>query len=42
MRPGQAPGAAEGNLRWSVGDVMLYLRGEPSQDVLRSLQRRVR
>jgi hypothetical protein len=42
MRTGQAPGAAEGNLRWSVGDVMLYLRGEPGPDVLRSLQRRVR
>jgi anti-sigma factor RsiW len=42
MRTGQAPGAAEGNLRWSVGDVMLYLRGEPGPEVLRSLQRRVR
>lgn len=42
MRTGQAPGAAEGNLRWSVGDVMLYLRGEPGPDVLRNLQRRVR
>jgi anti-sigma factor RsiW len=42
MRSGQAPGTAEGNLRWSVGDVMLYLRGEPGPDVLRSLQRRVR
>jgi hypothetical protein len=42
MRTGQAPGSAEGNLRWSVGDVMLYLRGEPGQDVLRNLQRRVR
>jgi hypothetical protein len=31
-----------GNLRWTVGEVMLYLRGEPSPDVLRSLQRRVR
>jgi hypothetical protein len=42
MRAGQAPGATEGNLRWSVGDVMLYLRGEPGPDVLRNLQRRVR
>jgi hypothetical protein len=42
MRTGQAPGAAEGSLRWSIGDVMLYLRGEPGPDVLRSLQRRVR
>jgi hypothetical protein len=42
MRTGQAPGAPEGNLRWSVGDVMLYLRGEPGPDVLRNLQRRVR
>jgi anti-sigma factor RsiW len=42
LRTGQAPSAAEGSLRWSVGDVMLYLRGEPGPDVLRSLQRRVR
>lgn len=42
LRTGQAPGAAEGSLRWSIGDVMLYLRGEPGPDVLRSLQRRVR
>ena len=42
LRPGQAPGATEGNLRWSVGDVMLYLRGEPGPEVLRNLQRRVR
>jgi hypothetical protein len=42
MRTGQAPGAAAGNLRWTIGDVMLYLRGEPSPEVLRSLQRRVR
>jgi putative zinc finger protein len=41
-RAGQAPGAAAGNLRWVTGDVMLYLRGEPSPDVLRSLQGRVR
>ena len=42
LRTGQAPSAAEGSLRWSVGDVMLYLRGEPGPDLLRSLQRRVR
>ncbi|MEA2714786.1 MAG: hypothetical protein QOK27_2747 [Gemmatimonadales bacterium] len=42
LRTGQAPSAAEGSLRWSVGDVMLYLRGELGTDVLRSLQRRVR
>jgi putative zinc finger protein len=42
LRTGQAPGAAAGNLRWTQGDVMLYLHGEPSADVLRSLQRRVR
>jgi chemotaxis protein histidine kinase CheA len=42
MRAGQAPAAAEGGLRWAVDDVMLYLRGEPGPDVLRSLQRRVR
>jgi len=37
-----APGATSGNLRWVIGDVMLYLRGEPTQDVLRTLQARVR
>ena len=42
MRTGQAPGAAGGNLRWALGDVMLYLHGEPGTDVLRNLQRRVR
>jgi hypothetical protein len=42
LRTGQAPGAASGNLRWILGDVMLYLHGEPGNDVLRSLQRRVR
>jgi hypothetical protein len=42
LRTGQAPGAANGNLRWILGDVMLYLHGEPGQDVLRNLQRRVR
>ena len=41
-RAGQTPGGATGNLRWVTGDVMLYLRGEPSPDVLRSLQARVR
>jgi hypothetical protein len=42
LRTGQAPGAASGNLRWILGDVMLYLHGEPGTDVLRNLQRRVR
>ena len=42
LRTGQAPGAASGNLRWTRGDVMLYLHGEPSGDALRALQRRVR
>ena len=42
LRTGQAPGAANGNLRWIQGDVMLYLHGEPGSDVLRNLQRRVR
>ena len=42
MSTSQALGTAEGSLRWSIGDVMLYLRGEPGPDVLRSLQRRVR
>ncbi len=42
MRTGQAPGAPGGNLRWALGDVMLYLHGEPGSDVLRNLQRRVR
>jgi hypothetical protein len=37
-----APAAANGSLRWTEGDVLLYLRGEPSADVLRSLQQRVR
>jgi Putative zinc-finger len=39
---GQAPSGPNGSLRWSIGDVMLYLRGEPPPDVLRSLQARVR
>jgi anti-sigma factor RsiW len=42
LRTGQAPGAAAGNLRWALGDVMLYLHGDPGPDLLRSLQRRVR
>jgi anti-sigma factor RsiW len=42
LRTGQAPGAAAGSLRWTQGDVMLYLHGEPGPDVLRNLQRRVR
>jgi hypothetical protein len=42
MRSGQASGAAAGTLRWALGDVMLYLHGEPGADVLRGLQRRVR
>ncbi|HEX7337863.1 MAG TPA: hypothetical protein VF252_11720, partial [Gemmatimonadales bacterium] len=42
LRAGQAPGAASGSLRWTLGDVMLYLHGEPGPDVLSSLQRRVR
>ncbi|HYF39710.1 MAG TPA: zf-HC2 domain-containing protein [Gemmatimonadales bacterium] len=37
-----APGSAAGSLRWAIGDVLLYLRGEPSAEVLRSLQARVR
>jgi hypothetical protein len=36
----QAP--SSGSLRWAIGDVILYLRGEPSAEVLRSLQARVR
>ena len=42
LRTGQAPGAPSGSLRWILGDVMLYLHGEPDNDVLRNLQRRVR
>lgn len=42
MRTGQAPGAPAGSLRWTLGDVMLYLHGDPSTEVLRGLQRRVR
>jgi hypothetical protein len=42
LRTGQAPGAPSGALRWTLGDVMLYLHGDAPADVLRSLQRRVR
>ena len=42
VEAGQAPTIPSGSLRWTIGDVMLYLRGEPGQDVLRSLQARVR
>jgi len=42
MRTGQAPGSAAGNLRWALGDVMLYLHGDANGEVLRGLQRRVR
>jgi hypothetical protein len=42
VESGQAPVGAAGSLRWTIGDVMLYLRGEPSAAVLRSLQARVR
>ena len=39
---GQTPSLPAGSLRWTIGDVMLYLRGEPGPDVLRNLQARVR
>ena len=42
MASGQALSAPAGSLRWAIGDVMLYLRGEPSPDVLKSLQARER
>ena len=42
MASGQALTTPAGSLRWTIGDVMLYLRGEPSPDVLKSLQARVR
>jgi anti-sigma factor RsiW len=42
IEAGQAPPNAAGSLRWAIGNVMLYLRGEPSAEVLRSLQARVR
>jgi len=41
MQPGQAA-PASGSLRWAVGDILLYLHGEPGADVLRNLQPRVR
>jgi hypothetical protein len=41
LQSGQAP-VLSGSLRWTIGDVMLYLRGEPSPEALRSLQARVR
>ncbi|MDQ5841229.1 MAG: zf-HC2 domain-containing protein [Chloroflexota bacterium] len=37
LRTGQAPGAAAGNLRWALGDVMLYLHGEAGAEMLRGL-----
>jgi anti-sigma factor RsiW len=42
MDSGEAPAAAAGNLRWAIGDVLLYLRGEPGPEVLQSLRERVR
>jgi len=42
MASGQTLSTPAGSLRWTIGDVMLYLRGEPSPEVLRSLQARVR
>jgi hypothetical protein len=39
---GEGAGASSGSLRWTIGDVLLYLRGEPGADVLRGLQQRVR
>jgi anti-sigma factor RsiW len=39
--PPSAP-SPSGSLRWTIGDVMLYLRGDVSTDVLRGLQARVR
>jgi hypothetical protein len=42
MASPQPPVTPAGSLRWTIGDVMLYLRGEPSPEVLRSLQARVR
>jgi anti-sigma factor RsiW len=42
MDAGDAPAAPPGSLRWAMGDVMLYLRGEPNPEVLRSLRARVR
>jgi anti-sigma factor RsiW len=34
--------SSPGSLRWTIGDVMLYLRGDVSTEILRSLQARVR
>jgi hypothetical protein len=42
MDAGAGSASAAGSLRWAIGDVLLYLRGEPSAEVLRSLQARVR
>jgi hypothetical protein len=42
MDSGNVPVAQPGSLRWAIGDVMLYLRGEPNPEVLRSLRERVR
>jgi putative zinc finger protein len=42
LRTGQGPGAPAGDLRWTQGDVMLYLHGDGGADLLRNLQRRVR
>jgi anti-sigma factor RsiW len=42
MRTGQSAGGAGASLRWSIDDTYLYLHGDPSADVLRNLQRRVR
>lgn len=39
---GRAPTSPPGGLRWVIGDVILYLRGEPNSDVLQSLRERVR
>jgi Putative zinc-finger len=38
----EVAGSPTGGLRWAMGDIMLYLRGEPSPDVLQSLKDRVR
>ena len=42
MDAAQQATSSAGSLRWAIGDVLLYLRGEPSPEVLRSLQARVR
>lgn len=42
MESGEAPAPTPGSLRWAIGDIMLYLRGEPSPEVLQSLRDRVR